>query len=168
MNWHGLSKWLFRLSLTSFALAWMLPVFPSQEGFLIPGAWAFLTAPFVALGYWVTFLFEGFQLTSLLMAVLLTVVTTMNCVFVFAPFVRNEFAERPLLVSLSAGISTLFAAIICLHPPGADELLPVWSPVELAWLASFALMSASGVAGCFAGVPEITSSRSVTQDARSS
>ncbi len=168
MNWHGLSKWLFRWSLVSFAVAWMLPVFPSKEGFLIPGAWAFLVAPLVTLGFWATFLFDGFELPTLLMAVLLTVVTTMNCAFVFAPFVREEFAERPLLVSLSAGISTLSAAIICHHPPGAEELLPVWSPVELAWIASFALMSASGVAGCFAGVPEITSSRSLTQDDRSS
>ena len=167
MNWHGLSKWLFRLSLVSLALAWMLPVFPGKEGFLIPGAWAFLVAPLVTFEFWVTFLFNGFELPTLLMAVLLTVVTAMNCAFVFAPFLREEFAERPLLVALSAGISTLAAAIICHYPPVSEELLPVWSPVELAWIASFALMSASGVAGCFAGVPEITSSRSRAQDDRS-
>ena len=168
MNLHGLSLWLFRFSLVSFALAWVLPIFPSKEGFLIPGAWAFLVSPFVTLGYWVAFLFNGFELSTLLMAVLLTVVTAMNCVFALAPFLREGFAERPMLISLSAGISALAAAMICHLPPGSEELLPVWSPVELAWIASFVLMSASGVAGCFAGVPEITSCQSLTQDDRSS
>lgn len=168
MNLHGLSLWLFRLSLVSFALAWALPIFPSTEGFLIPGAWAFVVAPFVTFGFWVKFLFDGFALSALLMAMMLTVVTAMNGVFVFAPFLRESFAERPLLISLSAGISTLAALMICHFPPGAEGLFPVWSSVELAWIASFVLMSASGVAGCFAGVPEITSCQSHIHDDRSS
>lgn len=31
MNSHRLSLWLFRLSIASFALAWVLPVFPNHD-----------------------------------------------------------------------------------------------------------------------------------------
>lgn len=146
-----LSKWLFRLSVVSFGLACVLPVFPERDGFSFPGMWVFLTTPFVAFGVWVTFLFEGFEPQTLLWAVLLTVATAMNGVFLVAPFLREAFAERPLLISVSAGLSAVAAAMICHLPPGSESILPVWSAVELAWIASFALMSASGIAGCFAG-----------------
>jgi hypothetical protein len=164
MHWRGLSLWLFRLSLVSFALAWVLPIFPSREGFLVPGAWAFFAAPFITIGFWVAVLFNDFDRSTLVIAMSLTVVTAMNCVFIVAPFLRQGFAERPFLVAWSAGISTLAASLICHLPPGSDQLLPVWSPVEFAWITSYVLMSASGVAGCFAGVPEIISCQSRTYD----
>ncbi|MFM9962757.1 MAG: hypothetical protein ACKV2Q_16225 [Planctomycetaceae bacterium] len=161
MSFRGLSLWSFRLSLVCFALAWLLPVFPGELGYLFPGAWAFLASPFVAFGCWATFLLGGFEPRMLLWAVLLTVVTAMNGVFVLAPFLREAFAERPLLVSLSAGISAVSAAILCHFPPGADALLPVWSAVELAWISSFVLMSFSGAAGCLAEAPSSPSTQSV-------
>lgn len=167
MNYRGLSLWSFRLSLVCFALAWMLPILPGEYGYLLPGAWAFLASPFVAFGCWVTFFFDGFEPRVLLWAVLLTVVTAMNGVFVLAPFLREAFAECPLLISVSAGISAVAAAILCHFPPGADALLPVWSAVELAWISSFVLMSFSGAAGCLAETLPAPSSQSVPHDDRS-
>ena len=164
MNPPRLPLWLFRLSIVSFALAWMLPVFPSQEGFFFPGAMAFLAAPFVAFGVCVNFLFDDFGFENLFWAVVLTVASTMNGVFLVAPFLREAFAERPVLISVSAGISAVAATIICHVPFQIDTLLPVWSPVGLAWIVSFVLMSASGVASCFASVSQSSTSQSLNHD----
>ena len=167
MNSPRLSLWLFRLSIVSFALAWVLPVFPSRDGFSFPGALACLAAPFVAFGVWVKFLFDGFNPLTLLWAVLLTVASAMNGVFLLAPFLREAFAERPVLISVSAGLSAVAAAMICYLPLDSERVVPVWSPVELAWIASFVLMSASGVTGCFAADSESSFSQSLNHNDRS-
>lgn len=158
------SLWSFRLSLVCFALAWFLPVFSTNEGSLFLGAWTTYAAPIVAYGLWVTIAFDGFEPQILLWAVLFTFTTTMNGVLVLAPFLRETFAEHPWPIALSFGLSALAAAVLCHWPPGAEALLPVWGLVELAWIASFVLMSASGVAGCFAGVPSSTSQRFSNDD----
>jgi hypothetical protein len=106
--------------------------------------------PFAAFAFWTTFLFDGWEPRMLLWAVLLSSATALNAAFLLVPFLREPMAERPLLVALVAGSGTLVAAAICFLALGSERLLPLWSPVGLAWIASFVFMSASGVAGCLA------------------
>lgn len=154
-NLRWLATWLFRASVALFGLAWVLPILPEQSLFL-PGAMAFLFAPFVAFGAWLTLIFEGFDFQTLAWAGLLSVVTVMNVFFMFAPFLRDAIEERAGLVSLMLGVA--ITAVLVLSGMAFDWQIPSedvreWSVFigPLAWLASFALMLASSVASHFAG-----------------
>ena len=162
------SSWLFRGSWVLFVLALMLPIAPDGIlGFPGAGAVVFFYVPFGAFVAWITFLFGGFQLSTLWWASLLSVVTVMNGFFIFAPCLRELMEERAGLVSVMLGLAIVM--VVALGGMVTEwEPLPwihvgvLWGP--LAWITSFALMSANYAANHFAGVRISSSTSAINHD----
>ena len=153
------SHWLLCGSLLLFVLSWSLRINSHGEGLFF--GWVLVWAPFGAFVACVQFLFEGFDPSTLLWACVFSLVTLLNgFVFFGVPFVRSVLKERSGLISLILGLAIV--TLVVLFEVGAG-----WSnPFQLgfgplAWIASFALMSASCAASHFAQ-SSISSSKSVS------
>ncbi len=152
------SHWLLRASLVLFVLSWSLRINSHGEGLCF--GWVLVFVPIGAFVAWVQYLFEGFDLNTLKLACLTSLVSVMNgFVFFAVPFVRSVLKERAGLISLMLGLALVM--VVVLFEAGAGWPNPFQFGLgPLAWIGSFVLMSASCAASHFSQ-PSISSSTSV-------